>query len=146
MNIGNTGVSTAKKTENTDLIARSDGNDADCGGCLARNEEEKEFTYAAGDVNVIYNGKHRVALKDFGDDGDDECCASSLDTCSASLAETEEDFDHECAEDGQDGVNDGDEGKGMIRSPITRSQFPVGFGHDVLYFPKEGEKGNFTEL
>ena len=61
--------------------------------------------------------------------------AGSVDhTCSSSIAETEEDFVGE-----EEGFPFGVGEKEITKSPITRSQF-LGFGHDVLYFPKDNEK------
>lgn len=71
-------------------------------------------------------------------DADDETCSTTAYT--RSLA-TEEDFESFDTTDYPDNRNDGNETK----SAITRSQFP-GFGHDILYFPRDGERGLLTEM
>ena len=110
-----------------------EGDEEDCAA------EEEDFFSEAEDINISYDAQED------GPDGDD-ACSTTANTCSASIAETEEDF--EGIEDDLmiDGISCGNEGEEIIKSPITRSQFPVGFGHDVLYFPKEGERGNFPSI
>lgn len=59
-----------------------------------------------------------------------------------SIATTEEDFDSVVAEEygAENGLQCAAEKQQIVKSPICRSIFPG--GHDTLYFPREGEKGN----
>lgn len=121
---------------NTNACSDDSADEGDEEDCVA---EEEDFFSDAEDINISY------AAQEDGPDGDD-ACSTTANTCSASIAETEEDFEGMEQDLIIDGISGGNKGEEIIKSPITRSQFPVGFGQDVLYFPKEGEKGNFPSI